>query len=74
MVYTREQMIRSESQEIKAKLSQFSVRALDEKTIQITYVSEVLYETLEVANRSSIWTKYSDGWRLRFHQGTAIHE
>src|SRR5262245_26023807 len=27
-------------------------------------------EPLERANRSSLWSRYPIGWRLRFHQGT----
>jgi len=25
-----------------------------------------------LANRSSLWTRGADGWRLRFHQGTPV--
>ena len=39
----------------------------------MTYVSEVLYgDKVERANRSSIWSRHGDGWKLRFHQGTPI--
>ena len=37
----------------------------------VTYLSRVgSEEGLLVANRSSLWIKDADGWRLRFHQGT----
>lgn len=70
--YTRSQMIRSEQSEIKAKLplQDFKIHVLNESTVLITYISEVQYEELEKANRSSIWSKTSTGWQLRFHQGT----
>ncbi len=73
-IYSREEMIRTESQEIRASmpLQNFSVRALDENTVQTTYISEVQYKELERANRSSIWSKTSHGWQLRFHQGTPV--
>jgi hypothetical protein len=38
----------------------------------VTYVSEVLYEELEIGNRSSLWTRSPKGWQLRFHQGTLV--
>ena len=74
--YTREQMIRTSSSPILAKLplQNFNVHLLDQNNVLITYISEVQYETLEKANRSSIWSKTKDGWKLRFHQGTPIHE
>lgn len=70
--YTREQMVRTESQPIRAKLplQDFHIHVLDEKNVLITYISEVQYEELERANRCSVWSKAKDGWQLRFHQGT----
>ena len=39
----------------------------------VTYVSRVRFpEGLLVANRSSLWIRDTDGWRLRFHQGTPV--
>ena len=70
--YSRDQLVRPNGDEICAKipLEKFKVHAIDEQTVLVTYVSEVQYENLERANRSSIWTKTSDGWKIRFHQGT----
>lgn len=70
--YTREQMVRTESQPIRAKLplQDFHIHVLDEKNVLITYISEVQYEELERANRCSVWSKTKDVWQLRFHQGT----
>lgn len=54
-------------------LPDFRARHLSPDIVQITYISEVRYgDTLERANRSSIWSRFSDGWKLRFHQGTVI--
>jgi hypothetical protein len=74
-IYSRQDAIRITPQEIKAKipLQNFNVHLLDEKNVLITYQSEVQYEELEKANRSSIWSKTGDGWKLRFHQGTPIN-
>lgn len=73
--YTREQIIRSESQPIQAKLplQNFNVHLLDNKNVLVTYISEVQYEELEKANRCSVWSKTSSGWQIRFHQGTPIY-
>ena len=72
--YNREQLINVARQKIDAKLplSNFEVHILDAATVLVTYVSEVKYEMLEKANRSSIWSKTSGGWQIRFHQGTLI--
>lgn len=54
-------------------LPDFRARHLSPDLVQITYISEVRHgDTLERANRSSIWSRFSDGWKLRFHQGTSI--
>lgn len=72
--YNREQMIRTEPMEINSKLplKDFKVNKVDDFTILVTYISEVQYEDLERGNRSSLWSMYEDGWKLRFHQGTPI--
>lgn len=72
--YTREQMVRSTSSPIKAKLplQNFKIHQLDANNVLVTYVSEVQYEKLEKANRCSVWSKTSNGWQLRFHQGTPV--
>ncbi len=73
-IYSRKEIIRTDWQEIRATLplKNFKVRALDENTVQVTYISEVQYDTLERANRSSIWSRTPHGWQLRFHQGTPV--
>lgn len=72
--YTREQMIRDEVEPIRAQLplQNFHIHSLDANNVLITYVSEVQYEELEKANRSSIWSRSHSGWQLRFHQGTPV--
>ena len=74
--YEREQMIRTDQPEIRATLplKNFKVRKIDEYTILVTYISEVQYDSLERGNRSSLWSMFDDGWKLRFHQGTAIFD
>ncbi len=76
-IYQRNDTLHGASpQEIKAKfpLKNFRVHEISENVVLITYVSEVVYEEIEVANRSSLWVKTSNGWQLRFHQGTPVVE
>lgn len=54
-------------------LPEFHARHLSEDVVQVTYVSEVMHDgKLLRGNRSSNWSRTSDGWQLRFHQGTPI--
>lgn len=54
-------------------LPNFSARHLAEDVVQVTYVSEATYDGhLVRGNRSSIWSRTSGGWELRFHQGTPV--
>ncbi|WP_432331893.1 DUF4440 domain-containing protein [Agrobacterium rosae] len=54
-------------------LLNFHARQLSPEIVQATYVSEVAYgDDVERANRSSIWSRNGDGWKLRFHQGTPV--
>jgi hypothetical protein len=54
----------------KLPLEAFTIHPIDHTTVLVTYVSEVMSEKVERANRSSLWSKTPEGWRLRFHQGT----
>ncbi len=74
-VYTRQDTIDIEAQPIDAALplADFCARLLDTDIAHVTYVSAVTYDGVrELANRSSIWSRAGNGWRLRFHQGTVI--
>ena len=74
-VYGRQDTIDTGAQHIDAELPlmDFRARLLDTDLAQVTYVSAVTYDGVqELANRSSIWSRTESGWRLRFHQGTAI--
>ncbi|WP_151193931.1 DUF4440 domain-containing protein [Cysteiniphilum sp. JM-1] len=70
-IYTREEILAHSYQEIKAKLplENFQVHDISENIKQVTYVSEVGTAKLR-ANRSSIWVKKLNDWKLIFHQGT----
>jgi hypothetical protein len=59
--------------DIHLPLIAFTARRLDDAVVQVTYISEVVYDgVLERGRRSSIWSRTAGGWVLRFHQGTAI--
>jgi hypothetical protein len=52
-------------------LPEFKARYLSGDIVQTTYKSIVTYNgEVEYANRSSIWLKTTNGWKLKFHQGT----
>lgn len=72
-IYTRDQIIRQDSQPIHAvlPLPNLAIRLLDMNTAQVTYNSQVEYDgTIEYARRSSIWSRTESSWVMRFHQGT----
>ncbi len=73
-IYTKEQSLSAPMQEIHAKfpLKNFEVHQITDDVVLVTYVSEVQYEELEVGNRSSLWLRTLDGWKLKFHQGTPV--
>ena len=53
-------------------LVDFQVSLVAPQVVLVTYVSEVMYDKVERANRSSIWVREAGSWRLRFHQGTPV--
>jgi hypothetical protein len=72
-VYTRDQIIQLDSQPIHVvlPLPNLAIRLLDQNTVQVTYNSQVEYDSIvEHARRSSIWSRTESGWVIRFHQGT----
>ncbi|RYD39694.1 MAG: DUF4440 domain-containing protein [Verrucomicrobiaceae bacterium] len=74
-VHSRQQSVSVPPQEIRAvlPLANLVVRLLDRDTAQVTYDSQVEYgEATEHGRRSSIWSRTSSGWVMRFHQGTSF--
>ncbi len=72
-VYSRAQVISTDSQPIAARLplENLKFRVLDKDTVQLTYDSAAEYDgVMEYARRSSIWYRSANGWVMRFHQGT----
>jgi len=70
--YKREETLSAPMQEIPAvlPLKDFKIYSITDDVVLITYVNEVQYEELEVGNRSSLWLRTPEGWKLKFHQGT----
>ncbi len=74
-IYRREDTLGVLAQHIEAKfpLKDFVVRPITDEVVQVTYVSEVADQgQTDFGNRSSIWMKTGEGWKLRFHQGTPV--
>ena len=74
--YPREDTLSHKPQPIAAvlPLPNLQIRLLTPDVAQVTYNSAVTYNgVVEHARRSSIWTRASSGWQLRFHQGTPFN-
>ncbi len=74
-IYDRSDVLAVPHHEIKAvlPLRDLGCRLLDTDVAQVTYRSDVDYASgREHAQRSSVWKRTSAGWKLIFHQGTAI--
>lgn len=73
-IYKREETLAVPSQEIPAllPLEAFTLHPVSKNSILVTYISRLKKETLERANRASLWVKTDEGWQLRFHQGTPL--
>lgn len=72
-VYSRQQVIRSNPQQIDVvlPLPDLCLRLLDQNTAQVMYTSRVTRDgVVECGRRSSIWSRTDAGWIMRFHQGT----
>jgi hypothetical protein len=72
--YTRDQCLDAAPAPFAATLHDFAVHPVVDGVAQATYVSEVHHgdDPTEYANRSSLWVREGDRWRLRFHQGTPV--
>jgi ribonuclease HI len=72
-VYDKAAMLEPMSGEIDVvlPLPEFSVAEIAPDVALITYRSVwTIGEEVLHTNRTSIWIRTGDGWRLRFHQGT----
>jgi hypothetical protein len=69
-IYYRDACLAIPAGELDAELRNIQIRFLAPDVAQVTYVSVLRHETVDHANRSSLWTRTGSGWRLRFHQGT----
>jgi hypothetical protein len=72
-VYNRDEILAAPRQTLDAvlPLPDYDVRLLAEDVALATYNSAITYDgVLEKGRRSSIWSRTSTGWAIRFHQGT----
>lgn len=72
-VWQRQDTLAAEpsSIDVVRPLPEFHIRLLDENIAQVSYDSAFRYDgVVEHTHRSSIWSRTTSGWVLRFHQGT----
>lgn len=72
--YSRSELLAVPAAEIVANLplKDFKVQQVTADVFLVTYISEVRYEQVQIANRSSVWSKASGRWQFHFHQGTPV--
>jgi ribonuclease HI len=70
-IWTRAETLDSEPADIAAQLPlpDFAVHRLSADSVLVTYVSVTSHDPATATNRSSIWLRDGETWRLRFHQG-----
>ena|SRR5579884_2479068 len=74
-VYSREDTLSAAYRDIRSTLplKNFTAHIISTNVFLVTYMSETISDgEVLVANRSSIWIKTTQGWQLRFHQGTPV--
>jgi len=71
-IYSRTDTLGAPARAIDAKLPMrdLAVHVINADVALVTYIDEVRDRDLQVANRSSLWTRRDGTWTLRFHQGT----
>lgn len=71
-VWTRGQIIRTQHVQIGARLPlpDFGLLMVSTDVALVTYRSEMGLDYADAANRSSIWRRTLEGWKLVFHQAT----
>ena len=70
--YDRDAILAMAGERIDARLHDVAVSLLVPDVALVTYVSEVVHDGVQRANRSSVWVHRDRAWRLRFHQGTPV--
>ena len=71
-VYSRLDTLAVQPQRLQAALANLAVQLVATDVVLVTYLSEVRYDEIEYANRSSLWVRPAGHWQLRFHQGTPV--
>ena len=76
-VWSRDEVVTHPEVTIDAllPLADFAVHVIGDEVALVTYRSRVRSGgELLWGNRSSIWRRTGDGWKLHFHQGTPTNE
>lgn len=76
-IWNREECLAAPQQTILSviPLPGFQARLLQSDVAHVTYNSVVTYDGIvQHARRSSIWSRTSSSWQLRFHQGTPYEQ
>ena len=60
-----------ENIEVKYKIIKMETKQLSDEIILLLYTIQI---GENITNRSSIWKKESNGWKILFHQGTESKE
>ena len=59
--------------EVKLPHLDYELQLIDEDVALVRYISRPVYDGVErLDQRTSVWINTNEGWRLRFHQATAI--
>ena len=63
----------NEKEKLNYKIIEMNIKILSENIILILYIIEMGEENNKIkSNRSSIWKKEEDNWKIIFHQGTKV--
>lgn len=70
------EILPSEDGKISHESYDYKAISLSEDVVLVTYISVCMIEgkASQKVLRSSIWRRYSDNWKMEFHQGTPSTE
>ena len=61
----------TDNEEFKYNIIEMNVKKLSENIVLVLYLIEIEKDNCKIkTNRSSIWKKEEDSWKIIFHQGT----
>jgi hypothetical protein len=64
----------NEEEQIEYKILKMDTKILSENVVLVLYIIEIKKENEKIiTNRSSIWKRENDIWKIIFHQGTKVN-